>query len=217
MEQHEITEAEVDGVDLVGDPANKRRFAFVKARNTPKEGANMDAKEFLKGLTADDLVEAVGEDKLRKALGIEGEPPAAEVVGDPATEDRTVVDLTKALARIEELEKASRDRAERELEARREALRKSNYEVAADASAEAVEALEQAHELFQKSMADAGLLNIHGGAESGGDDFGETLAKAVEEYLGRPPLNEAEAAIARTEIFKAIPGAYEAAIAAESV
>lgn len=241
--RHRLEDVDVSGVHLVGSPANRRQFALVKnlAGRKPEELETMKLTkaEFKKRISTE--VEGEIDDaklaSLAKAIGIElTDAPApkdkTEKTVTPPTGDDDVAlvkgieavieKATKPLLdKIEQLEKTNTEAAKVALQKRAKVLKAAGYEIEIEKISEPeVSALEIAHQRVVKAAEKIGLTKAFGSPESeeptsGAPALQLLVSKKIEEVLGRRPMNKAEGARVRQEIYRSNPGLLSAIVKAE--
>lgn len=177
-----------------------------------------------------------------KNLGIElTETPAAKVktekTVDPTNKDEDDGALEKSLSapqliaaiekankplldQIAALQKANDEAAKIALGKRVTVLKSAGYELDETVTEAEVSALEKGHAMVVKAAERVGLTKAFGSADaeeptSGGAALQLMVDKQVTAVLGRTPMNKAEAARIKQEIYRANPGLLTAIVKAE--
>ena len=227
----QLFDVDIDGVHLVGEPANRRPFAVIKSLTAgkPDPTGGADKMNFLdelkKALEAGDLkvdgdlVELLGKDAIAKALGVEiPEPePKIEKAELPDNVKAYVEALEKKLGdatdAIDTIVKAREADEKAALQKRVEVLKSTGLELDGETVTEAeVAALEKASAFFDARLEKMGVLRIKGEPKS--DDREDSalslVRKEVSRRLGREPVNKAEEAKIRREVYREYPGLLKA-------
>jgi len=234
-----LEDVDVSGVHFVGEPANRRPFAIVKnlAGRKP-EGRTMKKADLQKAIAAagDELTPAQlaeifgGKDVLVKELGLTPpKPDEAKAATDDPPADATAKALNAAITKavqplideIKTLKDARATEAKQALTKRAEALVELGYEIEIEKVSEAeIGALEKAHAHVAAAADRLGLTKAFGSPTAAEPTSGAAavqvmVRKRVVDLLGREPIDKAEQARAKREIYRANPGLLTAVIEAE--
>ena len=241
---NQLVDVDVDGVHLVGEPANNRRFAIVKglARQTSDGDLTVKTADLKKKIdahkgddvTPENFVEMFGKDSLLKAIGVDAaelekqkkaaaEKAAAEKLDKSKLDEKTrayVEGLEKKIGDqgkvIDGIVKEREDNVKTDLEKRVAVLKDRGFEPEGDSPTEAeISAMEKASEKFAAHMKDIGVLEMKGSDDTPAGSAREAVAKSVRERLGREPASAVEEAQTRSAIYRENPGLLQTVIREE--
>lgn len=229
--KHLLEDVDVDGVHMVGSPANRRPFAIVKSATpkpepgdaTVKKSELIDKVQQHKGdeVPVDQVVALVGKEALAKALGVElptEEPKPGlpdEVKKQLPTEVQSYINKLEATQQehgeqLQALVKAREDETKAALKKRAEALQERGIEIDVEKATEAeIAGAERVAKQYDETLKKLGVFTQKGSSKSGVAEERsaiEIVKQEVVRQLGREPENEAEAARVRKRIYEANPG-----------
>lgn len=232
----QLTDVDIDGVHLVGDPANRRPFAVIKSLSAgnPDPTGGADTMKFLEELKKalesgdlkvdGDLVELLGKDAIAKAIGVEIPVPEPKIEKDALSpEVKAYVDaleakLEKATDAIDAIVTQREAQEKAALAKRVEVLKNAGLELDVEKVTEAeVAAFEKATAFFDARLQKMGVLRMKGEPKTDdADDSARALVrKEVTRRLGREPIDKAEEAKVRREVYREHPGLLKAITAEE--
>jgi alanyl-tRNA synthetase len=218
-----LVDVDVDGVHLVGEPANKRKFAVVKNLSAQKPEEQTVTNEELiaaakaaKDLDLDALIAAVGKDAVTKALGDQkptDQKPAELDKSKLPVEVRAYVEgleaKTAALeTNVNRIVKEREDEQKAALRKRAEALKAAGYELDVEkVTEERVAALEHADAAISKRLESAGIFQQKGSPKEGETpDLATAVHKEVRNQLGREPIDAVEESRELHKVLSGRPG-----------
>ncbi len=248
----QLEDVDIDGVHLVGSPANRRPFAVIKSLSAGPPASHKGASpvkteelkkaleageitigqfvellgkdEVAKALEAGDLkidqfVELLGKDVIAKALGVELPVAEPKIEKDKLSPEvkayveglETKVD--KANDAIDAIVTAREADEKAALEKRVEVLKTAGYEIDAEKATEAeVSAFEKAAAVMEARLQKMGILTMKGDPKDDDSDGSavDLIRKEIARILGREPIDKAEEAKARRQVYRTNPGLLKA-------